>query len=289
MAIDMPNMSIGMPVYNGEKYIREALNALLSQTFTEFELIISDNASTDNTQVICEEYARRDQRIRYIRQNENRGAIANFKFVLDESKGGFFMWAAADDRWDRCWIETIYTHICDNDRVAGFGRLVHIDADGEPLLHFADDASLQFTGSCIWRRLSFYLAYEGLGKANLFYAIYPRDQLLKMDFFNACFDYHMLFKLIEHVAFVQIGDACLYKRIHDESGGSTPVGMHASSKFFTPIKILQKDTQIAMCYLRGAKLGLKVILLLLIPIKLLLALKLHGLRAFSMLCNKVTM
>jgi len=72
-----------MPVYNGEKYIREALDSLLAQTFTDFELIISDNASTDGTQVICEEYAARDPRIRYVRQRENRGAVANFRFVLD--------------------------------------------------------------------------------------------------------------------------------------------------------------------------------------------------------------
>ncbi|UZR28728.1 glycosyltransferase family 2 protein [Methylococcus mesophilus] len=91
-------VSIGMPVYNGEKFIREALESLLTQTFTDFELIISDNASTDGTEAICHEYAARDPRIRYIRQSENRGATANFQFVLDEAVGEYFMWAAADDR-----------------------------------------------------------------------------------------------------------------------------------------------------------------------------------------------
>ncbi|MHC1696703.1 MAG: glycosyltransferase family 2 protein [Geobacteraceae bacterium] len=93
----MPKVSIGMPVYNGEKYIREALDSLLSQTFTCFELIISDNASTDGTQVICHDYAVQDKRIRYIRQQENLGAAANFKIVLDEAVGEYFMWAACDD------------------------------------------------------------------------------------------------------------------------------------------------------------------------------------------------
>jgi len=92
-----PTVSIGMPVYNGEKYIRESLDSLLSQTFTEFELLISDNASTDGTEAICREYAARDSRIRYVRQNENRGAAANFELVLYKAQGEYFMWMACDD------------------------------------------------------------------------------------------------------------------------------------------------------------------------------------------------
>jgi len=92
-----PRVSIGMPVYNGAKFIREALESLLEQTFTDFELIISDNASTDGTELICREYAARDKRIRYVRWPENRGALANFNFVLFESVGEYFMWNAYDD------------------------------------------------------------------------------------------------------------------------------------------------------------------------------------------------
>ena len=93
----VPKVSIGMPVYNGEPFIREALDSLLAQTFTDFELIISDNASTDMTEAICREYTIHDRRIRYVRQEENFGALANFRFVLDEAIGEYFMWAAADD------------------------------------------------------------------------------------------------------------------------------------------------------------------------------------------------
>lgn len=93
-----PTVSIGMPVYNGAEYIRETLDALLAQTFTDFELIISDNASTDETAEICREYAERDLRIVYIRQEGNIGARANFQLVLDKARGAYFMWAAADDR-----------------------------------------------------------------------------------------------------------------------------------------------------------------------------------------------
>jgi glycosyltransferase involved in cell wall biosynthesis len=93
----VPTVSIGMPVYNGEKYIREALDSLLAQTFGDFELIISDNHSTDDTPNVCKEYAAKDSRIKYIRQAENIGANANFEFVLQQAIGEFFMWAACDD------------------------------------------------------------------------------------------------------------------------------------------------------------------------------------------------
>lgn len=86
-----------MPVYNGEKFIRDALNSLVMQTYTDFELIISDNASTDNTESICYEFAALDTRIRYVRQSVNIGAFANFMFVLEEAIGDYFVWNAADD------------------------------------------------------------------------------------------------------------------------------------------------------------------------------------------------
>jgi len=104
-AYTSPSVSIGMPVYNGAKYIREALDSLLAQTFVDFELIISDNASTDSTPDICREYAGLDARIRYVRQDENRGPLANFQFVFSEARGKYFMWAAHDDRWASTFLK----------------------------------------------------------------------------------------------------------------------------------------------------------------------------------------
>lgn len=100
-----PAVSIGMPVYNGAEYIREALDSLLAQTFTDFELIISDNASTDITADICREFMQRDSRVHYTRQADNLGAISNFQFVLSGASGKYFMWAACDDRWAPTFLE----------------------------------------------------------------------------------------------------------------------------------------------------------------------------------------
>ncbi|NER31398.1 MAG: glycosyltransferase family 2 protein [Symploca sp. SIO1C4] len=98
MSNDNPRVSIGLPVYNGEQHLREAIDSILAQTFEDFELIISDNASTDSTQQICEEYAAKDGRIRYCRNEKNIGAALNFNRVFELSRGEYFKWAACDDK-----------------------------------------------------------------------------------------------------------------------------------------------------------------------------------------------
>jgi len=97
MSDKRPRVSIGMPVFNGESYIEEALDSILAQTYRDFELIISDNASTDRTQEICAAYAAKDERIRYHRNGENLGAAKNFNQVFEMSRGEYFKWASHDD------------------------------------------------------------------------------------------------------------------------------------------------------------------------------------------------
>ena len=77
-----PRVSVGMPVYNSEAYLREAVDSILSQSFADFELIISDNASTDSTEEICRAYASQDRRVRYLRSSVNIGANGNYNNVF---------------------------------------------------------------------------------------------------------------------------------------------------------------------------------------------------------------
>lgn len=93
----MPRVSIGVPVYNGERYIADSLRSLLKQTYTDFEIIISDNASTDQTERICREFAAADPRVRYYRNARNLGAAANYNRAFALSTGIYFKWAAHDD------------------------------------------------------------------------------------------------------------------------------------------------------------------------------------------------
>lgn len=92
-----PLVSLGLPVYNGENFLRAALDSILAQTYARWELILSDNGSTDTTPRICAEYAARDGRIRYYRHPFNMGASRNFNFTFDLARGPLFRWTAHDD------------------------------------------------------------------------------------------------------------------------------------------------------------------------------------------------
>jgi glycosyltransferase involved in cell wall biosynthesis len=141
----LPKISIGMPVYNGEKVIRETLDSLLTQTFTDFELIISDNASTDSSAAICREYAAQDKRIRYVRQRENCGPAANFRFVLDQAVAEYFMWAACDDPRSPDFLDVNYKFLSENPDYAASTSANRFDgrsASQQKLVDFALDGDL---------------------------------------------------------------------------------------------------------------------------------------------------
>ncbi len=93
MTIDTPLVSVGLPVYNGGDNIAQTIKSLLAQDYANFELVISDNASTDRTPEVCREYAKKDPRVRYHRNSTNIGAIKNFNHVFKLSSGEYFMWA----------------------------------------------------------------------------------------------------------------------------------------------------------------------------------------------------
>jgi glycosyltransferase involved in cell wall biosynthesis len=97
----VPRLSIGLPVYNGEKFLAESIESLLGQSYEDFELIISDNASTDGTEDICRKYADQDSRIRYLRQRYNIGAAPNHNFVIEQARGELFKHASHDDLYAR--------------------------------------------------------------------------------------------------------------------------------------------------------------------------------------------
>jgi glycosyltransferase involved in cell wall biosynthesis len=129
-----PALTIGLPVYNGEQYLAQALDALLAQTYTDFELVISDNASDDATEDICRAYAERDERIRYVRQPVNIGADPNHHFLVEQARGRYFKWAADDDLYEpellrRC-VEALEAH---PETVLAHAADAAIDERGEVL------------------------------------------------------------------------------------------------------------------------------------------------------------
>lgn len=202
-------LSIGMPIYNGQAYMREAIDSLLAQKAFDFELIISDNASTDGTQAICEAYAAADPRVRYIRQPTNLGASGNLKFVLRAARFEYFMWAACDDSWSAQWVETLLAAIEPGDVGVfsgyreGDGIVIH-----PPTYRRGDHAR-------------FFLDSDVTGKCMYAYAVFRSEVILKSDLsYLDCpvgCDQVFLLHLLQWGALRCVPGGVLHYRVHEAS------------------------------------------------------------------------
>lgn len=133
MSDSRPRLSIGLPVYNGEKYLAESVESILRQDLADFELIVSDNASTDGTRAIAERYARQDPRVRYLRSETNVGAAGNFNRVFREAVAPLFKWACADDVLADGFLSAAVAEMESHPEVAlCYGRTTLVDAAGRP-------------------------------------------------------------------------------------------------------------------------------------------------------------
>ena len=141
----MAPVTVGLPVYNGARYLPSALEALAAQTYTDLEIVISDNYSTDETEEICRAFAARDERVRYIRRTENRGAAWNFNSVVRESSSPYFKWAAADDVLAPACVERCVEVLdATDDRVVlVYPQTKLIDEDGDVIGDWTDGVDLR--------------------------------------------------------------------------------------------------------------------------------------------------
>jgi glycosyltransferase involved in cell wall biosynthesis len=277
-----PKISIGMPVYNGEKYIREALDSIMEQTLTDFELIIADNASTDDTERICREYQDRDsKRIRYFRHVSNYGVMVNFQFVLNQVRGEYFMWAASDDRWDRHWLKQLLEKIVESHSGMAFGRVEHINESGERFASIANGAKFRFTGGTTLRRITYFLIYEGWGKACIMYGLYKKELIIELNNIfidlvsgRCLYDYTLVYKLLKYASLENVDSVVLYKRVHTASAGQTMGFKNFGSAGFLRMisRILWPfPPKLIGEYIRYSSKCEMLILILLLPLKLLLA------------------
>jgi glycosyltransferase involved in cell wall biosynthesis len=205
-----------MPVFNGERYISSALDSILAQTYTDFELIICDNASTDSTEKICREYLKRDERIKYFRNSRNIGASRNYTRVFKLSKGHYFRWANHDDLFAeeslaRC-IE-ILDH--NNAVVLVYPKTKFINADGEIISEYKDNLNLQ--SSLASER--FVLYWQQVGMINVIYGLI-RSAILKKTALMGNFigaDITFVAELTLYGKFYEIPEFLFFRRIHQDA------------------------------------------------------------------------
>lgn len=174
-----PLISIGLPTYNRAATLGRAIESVLKQDYQNFELVISDNASTDVTEAICLRAAHDDDRIKYVRQQDNQGLVANFREALRHSGGEFFMWLADDD-----WLEPSYLSRCMNvflaepqhSLVCGNGRYFQ---NGTLIF---DEEELNLSQDSGAKRVLSY--YRRVGMNGMFYGLMRRDLISSLPFEN---------------------------------------------------------------------------------------------------------
>jgi GT2 family glycosyltransferase len=138
-----PLVTLGMPIYNGARFLEASLDSLLAQTCGDFEIVISDNGSDDGTADICRRYAAADRRVRYVRHEANRGAAWNHNFVIAEARGRFFRWHHADDLCEPRHLERCVAALESDPRVVlAYPRTMLIDALGRVTSHYDDRLAL---------------------------------------------------------------------------------------------------------------------------------------------------
>ena len=217
-----PRVSIGLPVYNGERYLPLAVDSLLRQTFTDFELIISDNASTDATEQICRDYAARDGRVRYVRQSSNVGMVRNFNLLVALARAPLFKWASADDLVAPDLLERCVPIIqSDPSVVLVHSRTQYIGEDGEHLTR--QDSSLHLMEERPTDRV-FHL-WSTLTYCNAPFGVMRTEALRRTPLFGTFVGSDVCFvaELSLHGRFFEIQDRLLFRRFHPEAAsGLTP-------------------------------------------------------------------
>ena len=176
--MDGPLVTIGMPVFNGERTIVRAIESLLAQTYRNIELVVSDNASTYRTREICEEFARRDERVKYFRNDTNIGVPANFNKLIFQGCGPLFMWAACDDCWEPGFIEEAVESLeGDQSIVLAFCQVDYVDDTTGRSFPGKNSSSMGRPGGVFDRWFNFLVFPEVESKTSLIYGVMRRSIL----------------------------------------------------------------------------------------------------------------
>jgi glycosyltransferase involved in cell wall biosynthesis len=228
MGAALPPIGIGVPVYNGGRYLRGSLDSLLDQSFGDFVLLISDNASTDDTADICADYARRDPRVRYVRQPHNLGAPRNWSFVGREAATRYFKWASANDVCHRDLLARCHETLEDDrSAVLAYARTRIIDADDRPLEDYRDVLDLRDPDPCA--RFIHVITRTALNNAQ---AGLVRTNALRRTGFLGPFqasDITLLGELSLHGTFREVPEILFYRRM---ANGAIAPRSHDEYNFF---------------------------------------------------------
>lgn len=206
-----PLVSIGIPAFNEERFLRKTLASLLAQDYPSLELVITDNGSVDGTWAILEEAARVHPNIRLNRFPENRGAIQSFNDVFRRAQGTFFMWAGAHDLWDSSYVSRCVRILQEERKVVGvYARTELIDEQDRRMTDYKD--AMDTRGKSLLGRYAYIL--WNLTYCNLIHGVWRRELLGRSDLFKETWGPDNL--VIAHMSvegeFAQIKDTLFFRR-----------------------------------------------------------------------------
>jgi len=209
----LPRVTIGLPVYNGEAFLSQALDSMFAQTYSDFELIISDNASTDKTEEICREYAAQDRRIRYSRNSVNIGVDRNFNRTCELARGEYFRWGAADDLCAPTLLERC-AEVLDRrpEVILCYPKSRYIDEHGMFVRDYEDRLHLDAPEPN--RRFSRYL--WNVHMCNAVFGLIRTSVLRQTKLFGVYSDSDIVFlgELVLHGCFFELPEILFSRRIH---------------------------------------------------------------------------
>ena len=262
--VTTPKLSIGLPVFNAERYLVQALDSILAQTFSDFEVIVSDNASTDRTQSICEAYQRKDPRIRYVRNESNIGAAANFNQTVHMARGEYFRWAADDDVIEPTYLERCIELLEANPDAAVCQTKVRI-IDGEGRVVREYDDLLDFRSESPCRRFREYL-FRPASMWNAIFGVMRKDVLMQTPLLGGypSADQPLLGELVLRGKVLQVSERLFSRRKHEAQSWQANPTTRALAEWFDPSNrdriVLPKKLKLFFEYLRAiwrAPLGVR--------------------------------
>ena len=229
----MPRVSIAVPTYNCEKYITQSLASLLGQSYGDFELVISDNASNDGTEAVCRHFAAQDKRVRYVRRTENIGGPGNFRYVFSLCSGEYHKWSTADDYWHPEFLKEAVAVLDQKpDVVLCYPKTRKIDLDGatlsdyDDLLHLIDDSP----------RTRFRQLYERIGLCNAHLGLIRREAMLKTQLIglHRASDVDFLGEMALLGKFWLLPEIRFFRRFHPESSSWDRGNVEHQRKYYNP-------------------------------------------------------
>jgi len=224
-------ISVGLPVYNGEEFLAKAIDSILGQTYENFELIVSDNASTDATEQICREYAAKDRRIRYERQPRNQGAAWNHNHVFELARSEYFKWVSHDDFIDATFLQRCLEILDANPQVVWcHSKSVLVDPSGQRFsgfygreLSYADDESAGPSRLSPWPHQRFRAVV--MSKSNLdVYGLIRSSVMSKTGLMIPYYGMDKVFvaELSLWGKYMEVPEVLYYGRVHAKASGSLP-------------------------------------------------------------------